>query len=60
MTMALLACHYLAKNSVTVPCSNIHTTCQPADFFLFPWLKTLLEGRAICKSLFVKENAIKQ
>jgi len=43
---SLLICLYLAKHEIyVVPCPPYSLNLAPADFFLFPKLKTTLKGR---------------
>jgi hypothetical protein len=43
-----------------VPCPHYHTDLVPADFFLFPKLKTTLKGRRLQTIEEVQENAIRK
>jgi transposase len=52
---------FLAENSVTTveypPCSP---DLNPADFYLFPPLKSTLKGRRLCDATDIIENATEE
>jgi len=58
--MSLLIRSYLAKHRTSiVPCPPYSPDLTPADFFLFPKLKTTLKGRYFQTIEEIQENAIR-
>ena len=58
---SLLICSYLAKHQTSiVPHPPYSLDLAPADFFLFPKLKTTLKGRHFQTIDRIQENAIRE
>jgi len=58
---SLLICSYLAKHQTSVvPHSPYSPGLDPADFFLFPKLKTTLKGSRFQTIEDIQENAIRE
>jgi len=58
---SLLTCSYLAKHQTTiVPHPPYSPDLAPADFFLFPKLKTTLKGHRFQTTEESQENAIRE
>jgi len=59
--MSLLICSYLAKHHTSVvPHTPYSPDLAPADYFLFPKLKTTLKGRCFQTIEEIQENAIRE
>jgi len=58
---SLLICSYLAKHQTSVvPHPPYSPDLAPADFFLFPKLKTTLKGRSFQTIEEIQENALRE
>jgi len=58
---SLLICSYLAKHQTSIaPHPTYSLDLAPADFFLFPKLKTILKGCRFQTIQEIQENAIRE